>query len=70
MDPRALKNHLDEQVARIGGAVASPKRLELIELLAQGEKSVEHRAREASIDVKLASALWVTLREHGLEAAA
>ena len=36
-----LKNHLYEQVARIGKAVASPKRLELIELLCQGEKSVE-----------------------------
>lgn len=73
MDPRTLKNHLYEQVARIGGAVASPKRLELIEILAQGEKSVEHLAREASIDVKLASAhlrvlkaaQLVTVRRHG-----
>ena len=32
---RQLKNHLYDQVARIGKAVASPKRLELIELLCQ-----------------------------------
>ncbi|MDE2617975.1 MAG: ArsR family transcriptional regulator, partial [Burkholderiales bacterium] len=44
------------QVARIGKAVSSPKRLELLELLAQGEKTVEVLAQELSIDVKLASA--------------
>ena len=38
---REAKNFLYEQVARIGKAVASPKRLELIELLCQGEKTVE-----------------------------
>ena len=41
MDNRTLKNLLYEQVARIGKAVSSPKRLELVELLAQGEKTVE-----------------------------
>ena len=56
MQNRELKNHLYEQVARIGGAVSSPKRLELLELLAQGEKPVEALAREAAIDIKLASA--------------
>jgi rhodanese-related sulfurtransferase/DNA-binding transcriptional ArsR family regulator len=53
---RAIKDLLYEQVARLGKAVASPKRLELIELLSQGEKSVDHLAREAAITVKLASA--------------
>ncbi|WP_298293740.1 metalloregulator ArsR/SmtB family transcription factor [Thiomonas sp.] len=56
MDSRKLKDHLYEQVARIGRAVSSPKRLELLEILAQGEKAVEQLAQEASIDVKLASA--------------
>lgn len=37
----AAKDHLYDQVARIGKALASPKRLELIDLLCQGEKSVE-----------------------------
>ncbi|GAB3486835.1 metalloregulator ArsR/SmtB family transcription factor [Curvibacter fontanus] len=56
MKKREVKNLLYEQVARIGKAVSSPKRLELLELLAQGEKTVEVLATELSIDVKLASA--------------
>ncbi|CAN7736855.1 MULTISPECIES: ArsR/SmtB family transcription factor [unclassified Variovorax] len=59
---RQLKNHLYEQVARIGHAVASPKRLELIELLCQGEKTVEALAAQAEISVKLASAHLKELR--------
>lgn len=59
---RQLKNHLYEQVARIGHAVASPKRLELIELLCQGEKTVEALAVQAEISVKLASAHLKELR--------
>ncbi|MFO1301357.1 MAG: metalloregulator ArsR/SmtB family transcription factor [Burkholderiaceae bacterium] len=56
MKKRTLKDLLYEQVSRIGRAVSSPKRLEILELLAQGEKSVETLAGELSIDVKLASA--------------
>lgn len=63
MSKRLIKDLLYEQVARIGKAVSSPKRLEMLELLAQGEKSVEHLADELSIDVKLASAHLRTLRE-------
>ncbi|MGX6566798.1 ArsR/SmtB family transcription factor [Cupriavidus necator] len=59
---RTLKNHLYEQVARIGKAVASPKRLELIELMCQGEKTVEVLAAQAEISVKLASAHLKELR--------
>jgi rhodanese-related sulfurtransferase len=59
---RAIKNHLYEQVARIGKAMASPKRLELIELLCQGEKTVEVLAAQAEISVKLASAHLKELR--------
>lgn len=63
MDKRLIKDLLYEQVARLGKAVSSPKRLEILELLAQGEKSVEHLADELSIDIKLASAHLRTLRE-------
>lgn len=56
MDKRELRDLLYEQVARIGKALASPKRLELLEMLAQGEKSVEVLATELSVDVKLVSA--------------
>lgn len=59
---RELKNRLYEQVARIGKALASPKRLELIELLCQGEKTVEALAAQADISVKLASAHLKELR--------
>lgn len=56
MDKRTLKDLLYEHVARIGKAVSSPKRLEILELLAQGEKSVDALANELSIDIKLTSA--------------
>jgi rhodanese-related sulfurtransferase len=59
---RNIKDLLYEQVARIGKAASSPKRLELIEMLCQGEKSVETLARETSISMKLASAHLRELR--------
>ena len=63
MNNRQLKDLLYEQVARIGKALASPKRLELLEMLAQGEKSVDALAAELSIDIKLASAHLKALRD-------
>ena len=59
---RKVKDHLYEQVARIGKVFSSPKRLELIELLCQGEKTVETLAGAASISVKLASSHLRELR--------
>lgn len=59
---RELKNLLYEQVGRIGKVLASPKRLELIELLCQSEKTVETLSREAEISLKLASAHLKELR--------
>lgn len=47
----------------MGKAVASPKRLELLDLLSQGEKSVETLAGDSAIDVKLASAHLKVLKE-------
>lgn len=63
MNKRSLKDLLYEQVARIGKAVSSPKRLELLELLAQGEKTVEVLATELSADIKLTSAHLKALRD-------
>jgi len=63
METRKTKDLLFEQVARVGKALASPKRLELLELLSQGENTVEALANEASIDIKLASAHLKVLRE-------
>jgi rhodanese-related sulfurtransferase len=62
MDKRRVKDLLYEQVARIGKALASPKRLELLEVLAQGEKTVEALSAELSIDIKLASSHLKALR--------
>ncbi len=66
MNSRTLKDLLYEQVSRIGKAFASSKRLELLEMLAQGEKSVEMLTAELAIDVKLASAHLKALRDANL----
>lgn len=63
MNKRQLKDMLYEQVARVGKAVSSPKRLELLELLAQSEKSVDQLAGEISADIKLTSAHLKALKE-------
>lgn len=63
MDHRSLKDLLYEQVARVGKALASPKRLEMLEMLAQGEKSVEAVASAVAVDIKLASAHLKALKE-------
>ena len=63
MEARNLKDLLYEQVARVGKALASPKRLELLELLAQGEKSVDTLAAAVAVDIKLASAHLKALKE-------
>lgn len=63
MDNRTLKDLLYDQVARVGKALASPKRLEILEMLAQGEKAVEAIAGAVAIDVKLTSAHLKALKE-------
>jgi rhodanese-related sulfurtransferase/predicted transcriptional regulator len=61
-DKRAFKNQLYEQFARIGKALSSPHRLELLEVLAQGERSVEELARETGMQVASASQHLQVLR--------
>ncbi len=55
LDKRAFKNQLYEQFARIGKALSSAHRLELLEVLAQGEHSVEVLAHETGMSVANAS---------------
>ena len=55
MDDRNFKDALYEQFARIGHALSTPKRLEILDLLGQGERSVEVLAREANLSVPNAS---------------
>jgi rhodanese-related sulfurtransferase len=52
---REFKDRLFEQFARVGKALASPRRLEIVDLLAQGERTVEEIARETSMSVASAS---------------
>jgi rhodanese-related sulfurtransferase/DNA-binding MarR family transcriptional regulator len=52
---REFKDRLFEQFARVGKALASPKRLEIVDLLAQGERPVEEIARETAMSVASAS---------------
>jgi rhodanese-related sulfurtransferase/DNA-binding transcriptional ArsR family regulator len=46
-----LKKTVYEQLARIGKAIASPPRLELLDLLCQAPRTVEAVAREAGLSV-------------------
>jgi rhodanese-related sulfurtransferase/DNA-binding HxlR family transcriptional regulator len=67
-DPVA-KAELFDSLARVGKAMGSGKRLELIDLLAQGERSVEALARAAGLGMTTCSAHLQTLRQAGLVAA-
>ena len=66
LNSRQIKDLLYEQVARIGKATSSPKRLELLELLCQGEKNVEQLAGQAQISIKLTSAHLSVLKTASL----
>jgi rhodanese-related sulfurtransferase/DNA-binding transcriptional ArsR family regulator len=63
MSHRELKDPLYAQFARIGHAVSAPKRLELLDLLAQGEKTVETLAEQSATPVKNTSAHLRVLRQ-------
>ena len=73
-DHRELKEGLFHQFARVTKALSSPRRLELIDLLAQAPRSVEELARAAGMSVANASqhlqalraALLVTAERQGL----
>lgn len=52
---RSFKSAIYEQLARIGKAVSSPKRLELLDLLCQGERTVEVLAKEAALSIATTS---------------
>lgn len=55
MDDRHFKNLVYEQIARVGKALASPKRIELLDILAQGERHVEALASLTGISIANAS---------------
>lgn len=73
-DLGSAKKELLGQFARIGKAVSSPARLEILDLLAQGEKPVEMLAKQAGLSVtntsnhlkELRNAALVTSRKEGI----
>lgn len=73
---RKFKDEIYEQFARIGKALSNGRRLELLELLAQGERSVEELAGETAMSVAncsqhlqiLRAAQLVDVRRDGLYA--
>jgi rhodanese-related sulfurtransferase/DNA-binding transcriptional ArsR family regulator len=65
-DPRVVKDALFAEFARVGQALANPKRVELLELLAQGERSVEALAATADMSVTNTSAQLKILRQAGM----
>jgi rhodanese-related sulfurtransferase/DNA-binding MarR family transcriptional regulator len=68
MDEHARKVALFEQFARVGKALANPARLELLDLLAQGERSVEELSETAGMKVSNTSAQLRMLAGAGLVA--
>jgi rhodanese-related sulfurtransferase len=59
---RQFKDAIYEQFSRIGKAVSSPKRLELLDLLCQGAKNVETLAQETGLTLANTSQHLQTLR--------
>ena len=66
MGDRTKKSGLFEEFARVGKALGNGKRLELLDLLTQGERSVETLAAAAGLGLSTASAHLQALRQAGL----
>jgi len=64
--PLPPKKRLYEQLARVAKALAQPGRLELLEALGQGERSVEGLATASGMSVANTSHHLQTLRDGGL----
>ena len=60
--PRQVKTSLFEEFARLGRSLSSSKRMELLDLLCQGERSVESLARLTGMGVTNTSQHLQTLR--------
>jgi len=69
MGDAAMKGALFAEFAAVGKVLGHPRRLELVDLLAQGPRSVEELARATDLGMSTCSAHLQTLRESGLVAA-
>ena len=66
MGERVAKDALYAEFAAVGKALGNPKRLELLDLLAQGPRSVDELASAAELGMSTCSAHLQSLREAGL----
>lgn len=66
MGDRVAKAELFDQYARVGKALASAKRLEMLDLLAQGERTVDALAKAAGLGLSTTSMHLQALRRAGL----
>ncbi|WP_107772859.1 ArsR/SmtB family transcription factor [Nocardioides sediminis] len=66
MGDRASKDALFAQFAAVGKVLGHPKRLELLDLLIQGPRSVEGLAEAADLGMSTCSAHLQTLRDAGV----
>src|SRR6185436_17743710 len=63
---RDFKDRLYAQFARVGKALGSPHRIEILELLAQGERTVESLATEVGLSLANTSQHLQALRQAAL----
>jgi len=68
MSRTCRKEALFDQFARVAKAMASPKRIELLDVLSQGERSVEALAQTTGLKLTTTSAHLQSLRHGGLVA--
>ena len=69
MTDRALKTELFDQFARVAQAMASGRRVEIVDVLANGERSVEELSRQVAMSVANTSRHLQVLKDSGLVAA-
>ncbi len=69
MGDRAAKQALFDEFARVGKALANGRRIELLDVLANGERTVDGLARQVGLSVANASQHLQLLRQAGLVAA-
>jgi rhodanese-related sulfurtransferase/DNA-binding transcriptional ArsR family regulator len=66
VDGRVFKDAIFEQFARVAAAFASPKRVEIVDLLAQGERTVDSIAGATAMTVANTSRHLQLLRQAGM----
>lgn len=68
MPNRAAKTELFDQFARVAGALASGRRAEIVDVLANGERTVEELSRQVALSVANTSQHLQILKDAGLVA--